>query len=64
MRTLADLIAFNIAHCAKEMRYFGQELFELAEATSGDLSDPDYLGGPGPVPPVVANGRDRCGPRA
>jgi amidase len=43
MRTLADLIAFNQAHCAEEMRYFGQEVFELAEATSGDLADPDYL---------------------
>ena len=43
MRTLADLIQFNIDHCPKEMRYFGQELFELAETFSGDLSDPDYL---------------------
>jgi len=43
MRTLADLIAFNQAHCPEEMRYFGQEIFELAEATSGDLSDPVYL---------------------
>ena len=43
MRTLADLIAFNLAHCEEEMRYFGQEVFELAEATSGDLTDPEYL---------------------
>jgi amidase len=43
LRTLADLIAFNIAHCPAEMKYFGQELFELAESTSGDLTDPDYL---------------------
>ena len=43
MRTLADLIAFNVAHCREEMKYFGQELFELAEATSGDLTDPVYL---------------------
>jgi len=43
MRTLADLIDFNLAHCAEEMRYFGQEIFELAESTSGDLSDPVYL---------------------
>ena len=43
MRTLADLIAFNDAHCRQEMTYFGQELFELAEATSGDLTDPAYL---------------------
>jgi amidase len=43
MRTLADLIQFNIDHCPQEMRHFGQELFELAETFSGDLSDPDYL---------------------
>jgi amidase len=43
MRTLADLIAFNIAHCREEMKYFGQELFELSEATSGDVNDPAYL---------------------
>ena len=43
MRTLADLIAFDIAHCEAEMKYFGQEVFELAEQTSGDLSDPIYL---------------------
>jgi amidase len=43
MRTLADLIAFDIAHCPQEMKYFGQEIFELAEATSGDLTDPVYL---------------------
>ena len=43
MRTLADLIAFDIEHCEEEMRYFGQELFEMAEATSGDLTDPAYL---------------------
>jgi amidase len=43
MRTLADLIAFNQAHCTDEMKYFGQEIFEIAESTSGDLSDPIYL---------------------
>ena len=43
MRTLADLIAFNVEHCDEELRYFGQEIFELAEATSGDLNDPEYL---------------------
>jgi amidase len=42
-RTLADLIAFNLAHCEEEMRFFGQEVFEMAEATSGDLTDPEYL---------------------
>jgi len=43
MRTLADLIAFNLAHCPAELVYYGQEIFELAESTSGDLSDPVYL---------------------
>lgn len=43
LRTLADLIAFDLAHCPAEMKYFGQELFELSESTSGDLNDPDYL---------------------
>ncbi len=43
MRTLADLIEFNIEHCPEEMRYFGQEIFDMAEATSGDLTDPAYL---------------------
>jgi amidase len=42
-RTLGDLIRFNIQYCRDEMKYFGQELFELAEATGGDLSDPVYL---------------------
>jgi amidase len=38
---LADLIAFNIAHADREMPYFGQELFELADA---DLfTEEDYL---------------------
>ncbi|HEX4665149.1 MAG TPA: amidase family protein [Chthoniobacterales bacterium] len=41
--TLADLIQFDLDHCPQEMKYFGQEIFELAEATSGDLTDPEYL---------------------
>jgi amidase len=43
MRTLADLIAFDIAHCEEEMKYFGQEVFEQSQQTSGNLSDPVYL---------------------
>jgi amidase len=42
MRTLADLIAFNDAHAEQELRWFGQEIFLLAEATTG-LDDPAYL---------------------
>jgi amidase len=33
-RSLADLIAFNTANTLVEMRWFGQELFELAESTT------------------------------
>ena len=43
MRTLADLIAFNSSHCPQEMKYYGQEVFEASEATSCDLTNPDYL---------------------
>jgi len=41
-RTLADVIAFNRAHAEVEMSVFGQESFEVAEATHG-LDDPIYL---------------------
>ena len=40
-RTLADLIAFNDEQCETELAFFGQELFEVAEATTG-LDDPEY----------------------
>ena len=43
MRTLADLIAFNEANADQELRWFGQEIFLLAEATGG-LDDPAYPG--------------------
>jgi amidase len=43
MRTLADLIAFNVEHCEQELKYLDQSVFEAAEATNGDLSDPAYL---------------------
>jgi amidase len=43
MRTLADLIAFDISHCPEEMPYYGQEVFELSESTSGNLTDPTYV---------------------
>jgi amidase len=41
-RTLADLIQFNLENAATELRWFGQEWFEAAEATSG-RNTPDYL---------------------
>ena len=43
MHRLADLIAFDIANCEEEMKYFGQEVFEASQATSGNLNDPIYL---------------------
>lgn len=43
MRTLGDLIGFNREHCEQEMKFFGQQIFELSEATGGDLTNPVYL---------------------
>lgn len=42
VRTLEDLIAFNEAHADEELRYFGQELFLLAQQ-KGPLTDEAYL---------------------
>jgi amidase len=40
-RSLDDLIAFNKAHAAEEMPYFGQEIMEMA-TKKGPLSTPAY----------------------
>jgi amidase len=40
---LAGLIAFNAGNEAVVLNHFGQELFEAAEATSGDLAEADYV---------------------
>lgn len=40
-RTLADVIAYDKANADTEMAYFGQELFEAAQATGG-VDDPKY----------------------
>jgi amidase len=42
VRTLAELIDFNKRHAGDELSYFGQELFEQADAKT-PLSDPVYL---------------------
>lgn len=42
MKTLADLIAFNEREAAREMPWFGQELFLQAQA-KGDITDPAYI---------------------
>ena len=41
IHSLADLIAWNRAHRAIELPYFGQELLEQAQA-KGDLESPEY----------------------
>jgi amidase len=43
MRTLADLIAFNNAHCQQELVYYGQEVFEQSEQAVGYPNDPTYI---------------------
>jgi len=41
MRSLADIVAFNVANADLALR-FGQDIFLAAEATRGDLSEPEY----------------------
>src|SRR5213596_3488424 len=43
MHTLADLIAFNDAHCRQEMPYYDQDVFLLAEQFPGYPNDPAYI---------------------
>jgi len=43
MRTLADLIAFDNAHCNQEMPYYDQDVFLLAEQFIGYPNDPNYI---------------------
>src|ERR1700678_1360693 len=42
VKTLADIIAFNDAHKAQEMPYFGQDTFLKAQA-KGSLANQEYL---------------------
>jgi amidase len=42
-RSLAGLIEFNERNAGQVLSRFGQEIFQAAEATSGDLADPGYL---------------------
>ena len=43
MRTLADLIAFNDAHCVQEMPYYDQDVFLLSDQFPGYPDDPNYI---------------------
>jgi amidase len=40
---LQGLIDFDNAHAATELQFFQQEIFDLSQTFSGDLTDPDYL---------------------
>lgn len=42
VRTLKDLIAFNLKHADRELAFFGQETLERA-AAKGGLDDPAYI---------------------
>jgi amidase len=41
VHSLEEVIAFNVKHAAEEMPYFGQKLFERAQA-KGPLTSPEY----------------------
>jgi amidase len=41
--TLAELIEYNERNAPQVLARFGQEIFQAAQATNGDLSDPVYL---------------------
>src|SRR5438128_7058964 len=43
MRTLADLIAFNNAHCRQELVYYDQDVFLASEQTMGYPHNPIYV---------------------
>jgi amidase len=42
VRSLADLIAFNVRNSDRELAWFGQETFEYAQ-TRGPLTSPEYI---------------------
>src|SRR6184192_4206327 len=43
MRSLADLIAFNEAHCRRELVYYDQDVFLKSEQTTGYPHNPIYV---------------------
>jgi amidase len=62
VRTLADVIQFNTDHARQELRFFGQELMELAEADVFDeatylqaLADAKRQGGADGIDATLAN---------
>jgi amidase len=58
LRTLADLIAFNNAHCEQELVFYGQEVFELSEQTMGYPHNPIYVAARTHAQTTARNGID------
>ena len=60
VRSLTDIIAFNNAHREQEMKYFGQELLEMADA-KGPLTSEAYQKALAANRRLARRVRDRCG---
>jgi amidase len=56
--SLAELITFNNDHRGQVLVHFGQERFEQAAATSGRLTDPEYLAARGEAHRLAAAALD------
>ena len=62
VRSLADVIAFNSANAGRELRYFGQEIMEQAQA-KGPLTEKKLSRRAGKEPYGDASERHRCNDR-
>jgi len=60
MRTLADLIAFNQAHCPQELVYYDQDVFLLSEQFVGYPNDPNYMAARTNARTLARTGIDRA----
>ena len=60
MRRLADLIAFNEAHCEQELVYYGQEVFEASVQTTGYPNNPEYVAARTHARTTARNGIDNA----
>jgi amidase len=59
-RSLADLIAFNEAHCEQELVYYGQEVFESSQETMGYPHNPEYIAARTHAQSTARNGIDNA----
>jgi amidase len=60
MRTLANLIAFNDANCEQELVYYGQDVFESSEQTTGYPHNPIYVAARTHAQTTARNGIDNA----